>query len=134
MPRRAVPVAARMQQLQRRVEEWRQRRPYQMAMPAALWSEAVALAEGEGAYRVARALRINFEGLKRRMAEAAVGAPTPTPAFLDLPMPPLLGAPLMGGAVVEMQDRDGTRVVMQLAKDATVDVAQVVSAFRRRGA
>jgi hypothetical protein len=100
-------------------------------MPAALWSEAASLARSEGAYRVARALRVNLDGLRRRMAEAAVEA---APAFVELPPGQLVSAAPAAGVVVEMQDVNGTRVVVRLAADALVDVAQVVAAFRRRGA
>jgi len=123
-----------LQRLQERVEEWRRRRPHRTAMPAALWSEAVVLADREGAYRVARALRINFEGLKRRIAESAVGGTAASPAFVELPARAVVEALPAAGAIVEMQDRDGTHVVLRLAKDAPVDVAQLISAFRGRGA
>lgn len=131
MPKKARPATARMQQVHKRIEEWRRTRPCRTAMPAALWSEAASLARSEGAYRVARALRVNLDGLRRRMAEAAVET---APAFVELPAGQLLGAPQTAGAVVEMQDSDGTRVVVRLGAGAPVDVAQVVSAFRRRGA
>src|SRR6266545_3590336 len=74
MPRkRRAELLAGVAQLRERIERWRRTRERRTAMPADLWSGAVALARTEGAYPIARALRLNFEGLKRRMAEAAGG-------------------------------------------------------------
>ena len=86
MPRKAQPIPMTVKRLQDRIEQWRRRRERRTAMPPALWGEAVALANAEGAYVVARAARINFEGLKRRMAEASSdGSPAPTNGFMELP-------------------------------------------------
>ena len=74
MPRRTESkLPAEVKQLQDQIEQWRRTRERRTAMPAELWSDAVTLCKSAGAYRVARALRINFDGLKRRMAEAGRG-------------------------------------------------------------
>jgi hypothetical protein len=129
MPRRAQPLPMAVKRLQDRIEQWRRTRERRTAIPPVLWTEAVALAKAEGAYPVARALRINFEGLKRRMAEAAVVTPASNPAFVELPMAPLLEEPPTASAVVEMHDGNGTRVVVRLAKPSPVEVAQVIAAL-----
>jgi hypothetical protein len=105
-------------------------------MPAKLWEEAVVMAQSAGPYRVARALRLNFDGLKRRMAEAALtgaeAAKTPS-GFVELTGAQILGdAPAETGTVVEVEDKSGGRLVVRLAKEAQLDVAQLVAAFRRR--
>jgi hypothetical protein len=98
-------------------------------MPAELWSEAVALAPRVGAYRVARALRLNFDGLRRRVVEAAhAAAPaTPTSGFVEMSGAQLLDA-TAPTATVEVQDERGMRLVV---KGAAVDVVALVTAFRR---
>jgi hypothetical protein len=69
MARRARPVSARVKQLRARIERWRTTRERRTSMPSDLWAEAARLAQGHGVYPVARALRISYEGLKRRIAE-----------------------------------------------------------------
>jgi hypothetical protein len=70
MGRRARPVSAGVKHLRTRIERWRTTRERRTAMPPNLWAEAARLAQGHGVYPVVRALRISFEGLKRRIAES----------------------------------------------------------------
>jgi hypothetical protein len=128
-------MPAEMKHLWKRIEQWRQMRRRRTAMPAELWSEAVTLARSAGSYRVARALRLNFEALKRRMVEGALdGAPAVAPpsGFVELTRAQMVGAPTTG-TVVEIEDESGLRVVVRLAKEAHVDVMQLISALRPRG-
>jgi hypothetical protein len=134
MPRRTQSkLPAEVKRLQDQIEQWRRTRERRTAMPAALWSDAVTLCKSAGAYQVARALRINFEGLKRRMAEAGRGgtASAVPGTFVELTGAQILGA--SSGTVVEVEDEGGRRLVVRLAKEAHVDVAQLVSVFRRGG-
>ncbi len=137
MPRKTQPkLPAEVKRLQERIEQWRRTRGRRTAMPSELWSAAVTLAKRAGTYTVARALRINFEGLKRRMAEAALVGTTPARApstFVELTGAQILGAPSATGTVVEIEE-GGLRIVVRLANDAHVDVAQLIAAFRQRGA
>ena len=78
-------LPAGVKELRTRVERWRRTRERRTAMPADLWAEAIALARSGRPYTVARALRVNFEGLRRRMAESAAdgrGAAAPG-AFVE---------------------------------------------------
>jgi len=130
-------LPATVKRLQERIEHWRRTRPHRTAMPTELWSEAASLAEKEGAYVVARALRINFEGLKRRMAEAAAASaarPAASGAFVEWTGAQILGPATPSGAVIEVQDAAGTRLTVRLPQEAALDVAQVVAAFRACGA
>ena len=135
MAKRAGPAPpARVKQVRERIEQWRQTRRRRTAMPVELWGEAVALATSNGPYRVARALRIDFGGLRRRMAEAALGSRA-VPAlrssgFVELTGAQILGAAPTMGTVVEVEDGGGMRLVVRMAKEVPVDVAQWVSAFR----
>jgi hypothetical protein len=49
-----------------------------------LWAEAVVLARRHGLFATSRALRLGYEGLKRRVSGDPVPAP-PTPTFVELP-------------------------------------------------
>jgi len=137
MGRRARPVSAGVKHLRTRIERWRTTRERRTAMPPKLWAEAARLARGHGVYPVARALRISFEGLKRRIAEstaasrATAGGPS---AFVEMTGAELLGGPVVPGTVVELSDAAGTRLAIHLAREVEVDVASLVAAFRQRRA
>jgi len=63
---------------------WRAARPLGGRIPEVLWSRAVELAARHGVAQVARALRLDYVRLKRRLAiKAEATAPSP-PGFLDL--------------------------------------------------
>jgi hypothetical protein len=99
-------------------------------MPAELWAGAVALARTGGTYRVARTLRVDYESLARRVAEAGGDRARATPkgGFVEL-----RGADLLGGAtVVEVTDVDGARMTIRLGAGSVIDAAAVIGAFRRR--
>jgi hypothetical protein len=121
-------------QLQDRIEKWRRTRVKRTAMPEALWSEAVALARGEGMYRTARALGVDYESLKRRIAERAAsdrGAAAPANAFVEVSGAQVLAAP-SPGTVVDLTDENGARMIIRLSTGREIDVAQWIAAFRRR--
>lgn len=137
MGRRARPVSAGVKQLRTRIERWRTTRERRTAMPPKFWAEAASLAQSHGVYPVARALRISFEGLKRRIAESMAGSRTAAgrpSAFVEMTGAELLGGPVMPGTVVELSDAAGTRLAIHLAGEVEVDVASLVVAFRQRRA
>ena len=120
-----------------RIEHWRRTRARRTAMAPELWSAAVELSRSYGAYRVARALRINFECLKRRMAEADAVAPPPSApsgAFVEYTGAQILSAASPQGAVIELSDETGARLTLRLGAQVEVDVPRLVAAFRQRGA
>lgn len=129
--RPALPAGVKL--LRKRIDYWRRTRDRRTAMPADLWAETIALARSGRPYSVAHALRVNYEGLRRRMAETAAGARVAAPdAFVELTGAQILGA-TAAGAVVELSDGDGMRLTVRLAAGVEVDVARVVAAFRQRG-
>ena len=65
------------------IEEWRTKRTKRTAIPIGIWSSAVELANRYNVYRISRALRLNYEALKRRLAESS-----PKPDTLTLGVRP----------------------------------------------
>jgi hypothetical protein len=133
MARRARPVSAEVKQLRARIERWRATRERRTAMPPELWAEAAKLAQSDGVYPVARALRISFEGLKRRIVETGTGAtmpPAQASGFVELMGAQLLGGPVPRGTLIELSDVAGTRLAIRLTGEAEIDVASLVAAFR----
>lgn len=130
-------VGARVRELREQIAHWRRTRAKRSPMPAELWRAAVALARGGGTYPIARAVRVDYESLARRVAEAGAsergGAAVPA-EFVELTGAQLLGASTASGPVVELTDADGVHVTIRLAGGARLDVAEVVHGFRTRRA
>jgi hypothetical protein len=90
-----------------------------------MWAEAAALAVEHGHNRTARALRLDYYGLKRRLATARRRkAAKPGPAFVEL-VPPV-GAT----CAVEIEDGAGARMRIEWRGGATPDLAALCRAFR----
>ena len=104
--------------VRRRLDEWRRTRAYPRApIPNTLWACAVRLAREHGLYRTARALRVDYGGLKRHV-DAANGSGARS-AFVELPPPPARGT---GECVIELTGPRAT-VHIRLAGLALADVA-----------
>lgn len=56
-----------------RIEDWRRTRTKISPMPAELWEAAATLAETMGVFPVSKALKINYQSLKRRSAPPSSG-------------------------------------------------------------
>lgn len=132
-----VEQSARARKVGERISQWRRTREKRTAMPADLWSEAVALARREGTYATACALGLNFESLARRVAEARAGSErdgAQASAFVELSGAQLLGAAAAAGPVVEICGGDGMRLTIRLGGDTPLDVVGIVQGFCRREA
>lgn len=130
-------LEVRLEELRERIEHWRRTRERRTEMPAELWAEAVVLARQGQPYVVAGRLRVNFEALRRRVAEAALLEERAAGgAFVEVSGAEILAAssPGMPATVVELTDRDGSRLCLRLAAGAPLDVAGVVAAFRQTSA
>lgn len=73
-------------------------------------------------------------GMKQRTSSSSSrAAGRQANAFVELTAAQLLGSSSAAGTVVEVEDKAGRRMIVRLAKEAHVDVAKLVWAFRRRG-
>ena len=105
--------------LRRRLTQWRASRPHVRApIPEALWAEAVVLARRHGVFETARALRLGYDSLKRRVSEPA-GTSLPVPGFAELPLALSQGALW----VLEFRAADGRSLRVQLPPMPVVDLA-----------
>ena len=99
-----------MERLRRRLERWRRTRAHLRApIPKNIWASAVALARQHGLYQTARALPINYGGLKRHLEAAdRTGSGGARSGFVELrPMYP----PASGDSVIEVE---GPRTTVRL--------------------
>ena len=98
---------------------------------------AVALAHEYGVYKVSRALRLQYDALKIRLAqlenqggEAGGGVA----GFVEVDGGQLIGEGETSGAVLELLATDGARLVIRLPRREGVDVVGLADSFWRRGA
>lgn len=123
--RETIDVETQLNQLRRRIDAWRGARPRYARMPEALWEEATRLAEELGVTVVERALTLNRAALLRRMEAYEGDNESAAGAFVELPR-----LPSREGAAIELEDTTGLRMTLRLPPGETLELAQLVRAFR----
>jgi hypothetical protein len=113
---------------------WRAERGRGKRIPDALWEAAAEAARVHGLSGTARALKLNYYDLQRRMRSGGelLGVGSPAPTFVELP-----GAALgSGGAergTVELVQASGARLILRMGAARAADLLPVVEAFLRSG-
>lgn len=95
-----------------RFAQWRQSRIPGTRIPEPLWNQAVELAGRYGVSRTAKALRVGFHELQKRVARQAnpdKEIPTATTAFVELP-----AAPVVGECRIEWENASGAKMRVEL--------------------
>ncbi len=110
-------------QVSQQVEEWRSTHPPRSRLPEAIWAKAAEAAQRHGLHRTAKALRMDYMRLKKRVSAAAQPRLAPA-AFVEL-----MAAPAgLAECVVELESIHGKmRVAM---KGMTLDWAGLLHAWR----
>lgn len=107
-------VPARLVKLRRRFDRWRATHRFRSRLPDELWASAIKMAGVFGLNRTARALRLDYYVLKKRIERqlpAAASPPAKTVAtFLELPLPAdqSHSTPCIGACAVPVQACDCT--------------------------
>jgi hypothetical protein len=108
-----------LENTRRRIARWRETRTHRGApMPAALWAAAIALARQHGLYTTARALRVDYGSLKKRMDAAGAGR-VPSPAFVELPAARSTG---LGACVIDLEAPRGGRMRIEVTGVTVADL------------
>lgn len=80
MQKKEGEISNQLQQLGGRLKEWRDSQTPRRRLPEELWEAAVVVARQEGIYQTARALRLDYANLKRRIettgGKEAIAPPT----------------------------------------------------------
>ena len=119
-----------LEKTRRRIARWRETRPYRgAAMPAALWAVAIALARQHGLYTTARALRLDYGSLKKRLGPAEAGR-VPSPAFVELPVARPAG---LGPCVIDLEAPRGRRMRIEVTGVTVADLVTLTQAAWGRG-
>jgi hypothetical protein len=103
-------------------------------MPDDLWEAAVMLARSDGIYPIARALSLNYESLKRRASNSTKGGQggDSTAGFIELGIGQQISSLWPDATVIELADRDGSKLTIRLSGSGQVDLLGLVSGFWSR--
>ena len=128
--RRDLP--ARLEGLRRRFEDWRRTRKVRTRIPDRLWASAVKLAGRHGIHRTARALRVDYYALKKRVEGGGTVTASNVPggtdgaAFLELPAAAWVGA---RECTMELEDAGGAKLRIHLKGFEAPDLAALSRSF-----
>jgi hypothetical protein len=103
MPHKDAPVPDQLQQINRRLDEWRSAHAPRARLPEELWAAAVELARQHGLFRTAHTLRLDYANLKKRVQRAPGMRATAPAAFVELVAP----SPVSGECTVEVESARG---------------------------
>jgi hypothetical protein len=124
----AASASEQLQQLKKRFDEWRAVRAPRSRLPEELWAAAAEIASQQGMYRVAKALRLDYSALKKRVsaASSAPASPAAPPTFVEL-----LNAacPTSAECLIELEGAGGGRMRIQI-KISPPEVASLIRAWR----
>ena len=120
--------------VQRKFAHWREGRRGRARIPEELWRAATELASAHGIHRTARALRLDYYALQKRVTTTA-RSDTHAPEFVEL---------LPGGlptasfsrpeCLIEVEDGSGSKLRIHLQGGELPDVAALTRGFREGGA
>jgi hypothetical protein len=125
--RRAREVPARLEGLRRRFEHWRRTRKGRSRIPETLWAAAVKAAGKYGLHPTARALRLDYYALKKRLeASGRLSDGGAVATFVEL------APPASGGAhecILELEDPGGAKMRVHLKGVEAPDLAALSRSF-----
>ncbi len=124
-------LPAGLMEVRRQLERWRRTHRARMRIPEPLWAAAVEMAEKYGVHRTAKALRLDYYSVKKRIVQKAGGAGEAlkegaAATFLELP------AALRGDScecTVELEDSCGAKMRIQFSGTAAPDLAALSRSF-----
>jgi hypothetical protein len=121
------PIPGPIEQLQRQLDEFRSTRPHRTKLPEALWQAAVELARQHGVYAVARPLRLDYTGLKKRL-DGVPGSPKKATkaTFVEL----IPDHPVMAECVIEFESSLGSKMRIQWNNSLAPDWTRLLRAWR----
>jgi hypothetical protein len=118
-----------LEQLKKRFINWRRTRKAKTPIPRRLWNPAAKMAMQCGLSRTAKALRLNYYDLKKRI-DACATAPSSAPAFIEL-SPAAIGA--TPECIIECEKTGGCKMRIQIKSMTAPDLNAITTAFWRSG-
>ena len=130
MPSDAADLQDDLEQLRRRFEEFRNTQPARSRLPETLWVAAAELAKRHGVNSTARALRLDYAGLRKRVKNQEQPKrkriPAQPPTFMEFVAP---GAQAVTNCTVEVESTQGGKLRLELKAVATTELANLIRAF-----
>ncbi len=121
-------VPARLAKVQKRFESWRSRNRPRTRIPENLWSAAVDIAREVGEHRTAKALRLDYYTLLKRIKASSPDREDTSealPQFVEL-----LPAGIQPcECTVELEDANGTKMRIVLKSAKAPDLAALSRSF-----
>ncbi len=121
MPGQKLPIPAPLARLAQRFAAWRKTRAVGERIPERLWKAASKLAATHGLHVTARALKLDYYSLKKR-----VGGSPPASTFVELPSSPLVSPP---ECVIEWEDAAGARMRVHVKGQPLPDLLALSRSF-----
>lgn len=120
-----------LEQLRRRFEEFRNTQTVRSRLPESLWAAAAELAKRHGVNPTARALRLDYTGLRKRVEKQNQPKRKPTardtpPSFIEFVAP---GAKAVRNCTVEVESAQGSKLRLELQAVATTELVSLIRAF-----
>jgi hypothetical protein len=115
-------------QLQQQLEQWRATQRVGARLPESFWQSAAELARQHGLNPTARALRLDYTALKRRVSGSFSRSRKPAQAaFVELVRP---GPAKLEECVIEFESLSGTKMRIQWNGSALPDWPSLLRAWR----
>jgi hypothetical protein len=124
-------LPAELEAVRRRFEHWRRTHEQRSRIPGSLWGAAAKMAGRYGLCRTARALRIGYYSLKRRVEQSSgevSGRPAPGPATAFVEWPTAMPARTCE-CTVELEDAVGSKMRIRVTSAALPDLASISRSF-----
>ena len=120
-----------LEQVEQRFRRWRESRKQGQRIAADLWAAAAGLAKQHGVHRVARELRLDYNGLKKRAGQVG---PARRAAKIDTQFVELFAAPASTAApvcecAVELENARGAKMRVELNGAGLAGLASLCSTF-----
>jgi hypothetical protein len=119
---------ADLEQLRQQLTEFRSTQPVRSRLPEPLWAGAAELATRYGVHRIARELRLDYTGLKKRVQQRERPRQKRTvsaaPTFVEL----VGSTAAVAGCRVEVESAHG-KLRLDLPTVATIELAHLLRAF-----
>ena len=116
-----------IEQVQKGLDAWRKTRKRRSRIPDHLWESAARVAGQYGLYKTARALRLDYNSLKKRLKAVTDGNES-APAFVELIQ--TVSSP-SSECLIELESRHGEKMRIHLKGAALPDLAAIGNMFWR---
>lgn len=121
-------IPSDLKAVRKRFEQWRATRSGRSRVPESLWSLAVPAAKAHGIYRVSQVLRVNYQGLKRRVADAKpVSRPEESSSpFVEFDLSRSFSPT---ECLIQLEDHKGSKMTIRHTGSSSLDAIALCDVF-----